>query len=259
MAKEDLNLKGDLYGSNTSELKYMLLHKTSLGELTDFSPVDGQIYLDNDTLLSFEYYTDAWRSILYIDSFNSNNYLETTNRLLIGAGYARVIPLTSATNGFVRLNSNAPTIQQYITFEDILASDYTTIIVEPGLDTRFATEKAIVDYVQNSIALIPIGVAAGNNTEIQWNDNGFFGASSDFIWNDATKTASISYIGNDIIYPTLNIIRNSDYCRILVEDDSVVNISTNVGMSIYASSMGFAGTYLSFQNINITINNVFMF
>jgi hypothetical protein len=40
------------------------------------------------------------------------------------------------------------------------------------------------------------GSAAGSDTQIQYNDSGSFGASSDFTWNDTTKNLSVSGISN---------------------------------------------------------------
>lgn len=62
-----------------------------------------------------------------------------------------------------------------------------------------ATVAFTGDYndLTNTPTIPPATTPAGANTEIQYNNGGIFGASSDFIWNNVTKVLNIN--GNTIV------------------------------------------------------------
>lgn len=66
------------------------------------------------------------------------------------------------------------------------------------------------DLVWEELSLSP----AGSNNQIQWNNNGVLGASSDFTWNDAAKELHIGY-------------DSSNYLSTRVAADGGVTIETN--------------------------------
>lgn len=150
----DYNLKDDLLGFGRSQLKYMLFHNTTLADLTAYTYKKGLFFYDtdNNSLEVIHDPTSDWRTTLNIISKNNPLYdvnIDPTNRLLIGStAYGSVEGYNPITGGFVTVDADGlPSTQQYVRFEDIEPTDYTTVITAPGVDTRFATEKAIVDYV----------------------------------------------------------------------------------------------------------------
>jgi len=150
----DFNLKDDLLGFGRSQLKYLLFHNTTLADLTDFTHKKGLFFYDtdNNSLEVLHDDTDKWRTTLNIVSFNDPLYSSNdglSGRVLVGTSeYGTVSGYNPITAGFLKTDIDGIlSNQRYITFEDIEPTDYTTTISAPGVNTRFATEKAIVDYV----------------------------------------------------------------------------------------------------------------
>ena len=144
------NLKDDLLGYGRAQLKYMLFYNTTLAALTAYTHRTGLFYYDttNESVEVLHDGTNNWKSVLNIVSINNPLYDEDkdiTDRLLIGSSaYGTVEGYKPITGGFLLTDSDGlPSTQQYIRFEDIESTDYTTVITAPGLATRFATEKAI--------------------------------------------------------------------------------------------------------------------
>jgi len=150
----DYNLKDDLLGFGRSQLKYLLFHNTTLAGLTAYTHKKGLFYYDT-TLDSVEFIKDnvtGWHSVISSISSNNPAYVadnDLEDRLVVGSKlYAEITGYNPGVAGFLTIDVDGyPLSQAKITFEDILSSDYTTVITAPGVDTRFATEKAIVDYV----------------------------------------------------------------------------------------------------------------
>ena len=153
----DFNLKDDLLGFGRSQLKYLLFHNTTLAGLTTYTHKKGLFYYDT-TLDSVEFIKDnttGWHSVISSISSNNPTYVadnDLEDRLIVGSKlYAEITGYNPGVAGFITIDADGyPLSQAKITFEDILSSDYTTVITAPGLDTRFATEKAIVDYVASA-------------------------------------------------------------------------------------------------------------
>jgi len=153
----DFNLKDDLLGFGRAQLKYMLFYNSTFEDLTLFTHRKGLFFYDTttDTIEILHDNTDKWRTTLNIVSVNDPLYSSDdalNGKLLIGtSAYGTVKGFKPLTEGFLKSDLNGIlSSQQYITFEDIEPTDYTTVISAPGLDTRFATEKAIVDYVASA-------------------------------------------------------------------------------------------------------------
>jgi hypothetical protein len=179
-------------GNGHQELQFMLLHKLASNPVAGH---EAQFYY-NTVDKVFEIYDTTWKYIpkvvtAFIDQ-----------QLVIGNGYT-LAPINAPVNtSFVRVDkTSVASTQEFITFEDILVSDYTTTITAPGVNTRFITEKAIVDYVTTLISAIPLTTAAGSNTQIQYNNLGVFGADSNFLWNKNTHILSV--LGTNAYPPQL--------------------------------------------------------
>lgn len=150
----DYNLKDDLLGFGRSQLKYMLFHNSTLADLDEYSYRKGLFFYDTD-LDSLEFIKDnltGWHSAISMVSSNNPSFVsdnDIADRFLIGTkDYSVARGFNPGVAGFLVIDGNGyPTSQTKILFEDIESTDYTTVITAPGLDTRFATEKAIVDYV----------------------------------------------------------------------------------------------------------------
>lgn len=150
----DFNLKDDLLGYGRSQLKYMLLHNTTLAGLTAYTHKKGLFYYDTalDSIEFIKNNTTGWHSVINTISSNNPSYVsdnDVEDRLVMGSKfYATVTGYNPGFEGFVKVDADGyPSNQAKILFEDIETTDYTTVISSPGVDTRFATEKAIVDYV----------------------------------------------------------------------------------------------------------------
>lgn len=179
-------------GNGHQELQFMLLHKLASNPVAGH---EAQFYY-NTVDKVFEIYDTTWKYIpKVVTAF-------TDQQLVVGNGYT-LAPINAPVNtSFVRVDkASVASTQEFITFEDILVSDYTTTITAPGVNTRFVTEKAIVDYVTTLISAIPTTGAAGTNTQIQYNNVGAFGADSNFLWNKNTHI--LSALGTNAYPPQL--------------------------------------------------------
>jgi len=158
----DYNLKDDLLGFGRSQLKYLLFHNTTLAGLTAYTHKKGLFFYDTglDSVEILKNNGTRWTSAITMISSNDPTGYATNHdvedRLVVGSKlYAEVTGFNPGVAGFLTIDVDGyPLSQAKITFEDILSSDYTTVITAPGVDTRFATEKAIVDYV-TSVLVTP--------------------------------------------------------------------------------------------------------
>lgn len=158
---EDLKVKNNVLGFGRAQLKYTLFHNTSFSALTEYSHKRGLFFFNTDTI-SVDVIKDNgtdWVSFLTQLSPNNPYYDNTdvlTNKLLIGGtDYSNIKGFNQGVNGFLKVNNlGVPSVQPKMLFTDIDATAYTTSISSPGVHTRFATEKAIVDYLGDS-GIIP--------------------------------------------------------------------------------------------------------
>jgi len=154
----DFNLKDDLLGFSRSQLKYMLLHNADASSIELYGVKKGLFYYDttSDIVKLSKDNSSGWNTILTSLSSNNGSYntnYSTINRLLVGdSTEGNIKGFNTGSAGFLKVSSTGiPSIQSKILFEDIEPTDYTTVILEPGVNTRFVTEKAVVDYVNSTI------------------------------------------------------------------------------------------------------------
>jgi len=108
----DYNLKDDLLGFGRSQLKYMLLHNTTLADLTDYTHKKGLFFYDtdNDSTEILHDNTDDWRTVLNIISTNNSLYdsdKALSGKILIGTSdYGTVEGYNPATAGFLRTDAD---------------------------------------------------------------------------------------------------------------------------------------------------------
>lgn len=201
----DYNLKDDLLGFGRSQLKYMLFHNSTLADLDEYSYRKGLFFYDTD-LDSLEFIKDnltGWHSAISMISSNNPSFIsddDIADRFLIGAKqYSVARGFNPGIAGFLVIDEDGyPTSQSKILFEDIEPTDYTTVITAPGLDTRFATEKAIVDYVATQ-AVTP------QNNILNWNGTRYLPYT-----NKLGSNPGYAYFYSSAVYPTFDNILNLD-------------------------------------------------
>lgn len=93
-------------------------------------------------------------------------------------------------------NANTDTVDFVAKVDsDIVFTGAPTYGIQNMIDPTNPQDAATKNYVDAQIALIPAAVPAGANTEIQFNNSGAFGASSNFTWNNATNSFSVNSAG----------------------------------------------------------------
>lgn len=235
-----------LVGKNKSQLQYMLMH-LSATDPTSYIASTGQFYYNSTNNAIKLRDNSSW---VYVPKLAG---LFTSGQLTVGNGVI-IQPITApSNNSFVKVDtSSVASTQRYIAFADMNPVAYTTVISEPGVNTKFTTEKSVVDYVTSAINAIPLQGAAGNNTEIQWNNLGDLGATSELTWNNTLKKLSLSILDSGIIFPEFEIKRNSDYFKMFVSDDANAILESSVGIDIIGSTVSVTSTYF---NIDTTYTN----
>jgi hypothetical protein len=98
------------------------------------------------------------------------------------------------------------------------------------------------------------GSVAGTNTQIQFNDNGSFGASNDFTWNDSSKHFTVNgdvYIPDKIIHlgDTDTAIRfpENDVVAIETAGTEYVRVNGSGAIGLSGSNFGTSGQVLTSQ------------
>lgn len=243
-------VRGHLVGQSKEEIQYMLFHKLNAAPLLSNS-AEGQFYYNTvaKTLVIRDNVT--WK---YTPNIGSTTL--DSNVLLIGDGVLiKEIP-SPANISFVKVNtSSVASTQQYIGLADLNPLLYTTSISEPGVNTRFATEKAIVDYVTNEINALTFS-PAGSNRQIQWNDNGAFGATSKLTYTEnlvdvfsSLTTASLNIISTDVgvFAPKIRLYTPLMKAGFSILDDGVYISSEDgtISFQMYHSGTATSGTPLS--------------
>lgn len=243
-------VRGHLVGQSKEEIQYMLFHKLNAAPLLSNS-AEGQFYYNTvaKTLVIRDNVT--WK---YTPNIGSTTL--DSNVLLIGDGVLiKEIP-SPANISFVKVNtSSVASTQQYIGLADLNPLLYTTSISEPGVNTRFATEKAIVDYVTNEINALTFS-PAGSNRQIQWNDSGAFGATSKLTYTEnlvdvfsSLTTASLNIISTDVgvFAPKIRLYTPLMKAGFSILDDGVYISSEDgtISFQMYHSGTATSGTPLS--------------
>ena len=87
------------------------------------------------------------------------------------------------------------------------------------------------------------GIVAGSNTQVQFNNNGVFGASSGLTWDGTTLAASnISTAGNlTLSGGTANGVAYLNGSKVLTTGSGLVFNGTNLGLGITPNSWGLSG------------------
>lgn len=101
------------------------------------------------------------------------------------------------------------------------------------------------------------GTPAGSNLQIQFNNFGAFGATSDFIWNDGAKTLTLNNQGTSTASLGVN---SSGTFQVLSANTRIGNgtttIATSNGNQIIAQSSGLNLLANSNSNVTITVGNL---
>lgn len=143
-----MELRGHLKGHNVEEIQYMLFHKAATDPLL-IPSIEGQFYYNTTNQVLEIKDASSWVLIPKMTALQPSG-----GRLMIGT-YATLTGFNSGL-GFVKTsNIGVPSVQQYITLEDLLSSDITTAISSPGTNNTLVTEKAVVDYF-NAASLTPL-------------------------------------------------------------------------------------------------------
>ncbi len=113
----------------------------------------------------------------------------TAGSVTAGATVSAGTDIILGSTTFPTTLTTGATAAQSITLPDNSALGITTdyvLTVSGGIAPNFTTEWKDVSTI------VPATDPAGNNTEIQFNNNGAFGASADFTWNDTTKNLGVT-------------------------------------------------------------------
>lgn len=101
------------------------------------------------------------------------------------------------------------------------------------------------------------GTPAGTNSQIQYNNFGAFGATSDFTWNDGAKTLTLNNLGASTASLGVN---SSGTFQILSANTRIGNgtttIATTNGNQIIAQSSGLSLLANTNSNVTITVGNL---
>ena len=114
--------------------------------------------------------------ILISDSADSNKTKQIKVSSLPGGSSAGVSSLNTTDGTYINLTPNSATIGAVTVTADLSAIDGTSVF-----NTRFLSKDNTWDVIS----------PAGSNTQIQFNNNGSFGASSNFTYTDSTRILTI--------------------------------------------------------------------
>jgi len=245
--------QNDINGLGRSQLKYMLLHASTLANLTDYTHKKGLFYFNSTNDIIDVLFDDvtSWRTLIQTKSLNDPTYLASESlegRLAIGTtSIGNIIGYNPALAGFLKTDIDGyPSTQAKILFEDVEPTDYTTVITAPGLDTRFATEKAIVDYV-GTLTFTP------QDNILDWNGTRYLPYSAKIVSNPGyayfyTGTSLPSFSANNLNLDG-NLRANNVFAMLsgttrysILAYNGFGNYSTPVGknaeVSVFANSTG---------------------
>ena len=240
----DFNLKDDLLGFGRAQLKYMLFYNSTLDALTDFTHRRGLFFYDTD-LDSVEVIKDnttGWNTFIHAISQNNPAYVaddDVMDRLAIGTKtYGQIRGYNPGYEAFLKVDEDGyPVPQAKILFEDIEETDYTTVISAPGLDTRFATEKAIVDYVSTLIpnywlrtgtTLSPINTTDSLSINTNSSANAITGNSSSGRGVQGLSTSGIGIYGQSSTSVGGYFTSNSGVAGVFVTSPASTNTSVDI-------------------------------
>ena len=171
----------------------------------------GGTYIDITPLLgiSDNLSKSATNQLLYQESSNSTQVLGSgnANQLLKSNGSGSIpswvdasgLAITDATNATNLKNGSANSIPYQS------ATSTTTFLAAPGSGTYFLTSSGGAPSWTTSISSGNLA-AAGSNTQVQFNNNGSFGASANFTFNTTSNllnvNGNLSVTGNGKIIPS---------------------------------------------------------
>jgi hypothetical protein len=133
--------------------------------------------------------------ILISDSADSNKTKQVKVSALPSSG-AGITLTTTGTSGVATLTGSVLNIPNYTTTGGTLSVQDSGGTVVAGIDTlNFNTDIAVVTAPGSSTATVNVsggsGTPEGNDTQIQYNNNGAFGGTTGLTWDDSNNILSI--------------------------------------------------------------------
>lgn len=128
----------------------------------------------------------------------ANNTTKQTDIFIAssGGGAGTVTSVVSGTGIFVD-NTNSATPIINLGASSVVAGSYGDATTVP----QFTVDaQGRISQASNVGIAFPVTAPAGANTQVQFNDNGAFGASSTFTWNKNTSTLSVGLNGKFIAH-----------------------------------------------------------